>query len=219
MEPSVFICSAECGRQLLEFVDRKTTQDTRTLKPGHRHAGLSSWPSRLPLEGRGSCCPTPCSLKCWLCPEPSCACTAARPWAAAVAPMEVLQGPGVTGRLSSGHLGGRLPGRTSEQWPQESGGQLWDTALGLGGGTRQPREGPAVSRSWAWQARDQGACLHTPGHNTVAHLGSLGSLCTEARLQGGHPADPGHGRGERRQVALLLVCSLPQLHPLAASTP
>lgn len=103
--------------------------------------------------------------------------------------------------------------------PRSLGGSCGTTALGLGGGTRQPREGPAVSRSWAWQAQDQGACLHTPGHNTAAHLGSLGSLCTEARLQGGHPADPGHGRGERRQVALLLVCSLPQLHLLAASTP
>lgn len=46
--------------------------------------------------------------------------------------MEVLQGPGVTGRLSPGHLGGRLPGRTSEQWPQESGGQLWDHCPGAG---------------------------------------------------------------------------------------
>lgn len=178
----------------------------RTLKTGRRHAGLSSWPSWLPLKGRGSCCPTPCSLKCWLCPEPSCACAAARPWAAAEAPTEVLRGPGVAAWLSPWHLGGRLPGRTSEQWPQGPGGQRWDHCPGIG--CRAAAAGPGECQEERGSpGKGRRSPCHGPGRHGTRERGSTrrehntggpprgpwaGSLCTEARLRGGHPADPGH---------------------------
>uniref|UniRef100_G1TFB1 Small ribosomal subunit protein mS38 n=1 Tax=Oryctolagus cuniculus TaxID=9986 RepID=G1TFB1_RABIT len=171
----------------------------RTLKTGRRHAGLSSWPSWLPLKGRGSCCPTPCSLKCWLCPEPSCACAAARPWAAAEAPTEVLRGPGVAAWLSPWHLGGRLPGRTSEQWPQGPGGQRWDHCPGIG--CRAAAAGPGECQEERGSpGKGRRSPCHGPGRHGTRERGST----RREHNTGGPPQGPWAGRGRPWPVSGVL---------------